>query len=105
TYLGYSNGANLLGALMQLYPGLIRSAVLLRGIQVLEEPPTLEPQALKDSRVLMLTGARDPFARMAPALERALQDGGAALEVQTLDAGHELQPEDLAQGKSWIDRA
>ncbi|MDQ7260653.1 VOC family protein [Paracoccus sp. PS-1] len=103
-YLGYSNGANLLGAVMQLHPGLIGRAVLLRAVQVLEEPPALEPQALAGSRVLMLTGARDPFARMAPALERALQDGGAALEARAVEAGHELQPEDLTLAADWLGR-
>ncbi|ABL68445.1 VOC family protein [Paracoccus denitrificans] len=102
TYLGYSNGANLLGAAMQLHPGLIGRAVLLRAVQVLEEPPALDAQALAGSRVLMLTGARDPFARMAPALERALRDGGAALEARVIEAGHELQPEDLTLAAGWL---
>ncbi|WP_287882791.1 MULTISPECIES: VOC family protein [Paracoccus] len=102
TYLGYSNGANLLGAAMQLHPGLIGRAVLLRAVQVLEDPPAPDAQALAGSRVLMLTGARDPFARMAPALERALRDGGAALEARVIEAGHELQPEDLTLAAGWL---
>ncbi|MDK8874314.1 VOC family protein [Paracoccus sp. SSJ] len=102
TYLGYSNGANLLGAAMQLHPGLIGRAVLLRAVQVLEDPPALGAQGLAGSRVLMLTGARDPFARMAPALERALRNGGAALEARVIEAGHELQPEDLTLAAGWL---
>lgn len=103
-HLGYSNGANLLGAVLQLYPGLIRRAVLIRAVQVLEDPPALEAQALAGSRVLMLTGSRDPFARMGPALERALQDGGAALDARTIEAGHELQPDDLTAATDWLAR-
>lgn len=103
-YLGYSNGANLLGAVLQLHPGLIGRAVLIRAVQVLEAPPALDAQALAGSRVLMLTGARDPFARMAPALERALQGGGAALEARTVDAGHELRPEDVSLAGEWLGR-
>ncbi|WP_104493374.1 VOC family protein [Paracoccus denitrificans] len=102
TYLGYSNGANLLGAAMQLHPGLIGRAVLLRAVQVLEDPPALDAQGLADSRVLMLTGARDPFARMAPALEHALRNGGTALEARVIEAGHELQPEDLTLAAGWL---
>ncbi|UFS63918.1 VOC family protein [Paracoccus denitrificans] len=102
TYLGYSNGANLLGAAMQLHPGLIGRAVLLRAVQVLEDPPAPDAQALAGSRVLMLTGARDPFARMAPALERALRNGGAALEARVIEAGHELQPEDRTLAAGWL---
>ena len=103
-HLGYSNGANLLGAVLQLYPGLIRRAVLIRAVQVLEEPPALGAQGLSDSKVLMLTGSRDPFARMGPALECALQDGGAALETRTVDAGHELGSDDLALAAEWLGR-
>lgn len=102
TYLGYSNGANLLGAVLQLYPGLIGRAVLLRAVQVLEEPPEQQPQALADSRVLMLTGNRDLFARMAPELEHALREGGAALDARTISAGHEIQPEDLTLASQWL---
>ncbi|MDQ7777650.1 VOC family protein [Paracoccus aminovorans] len=102
TYLGYSNGANLLGALLQLHPGLIRRAVLLRGIQVLEDPPALVPDALAGSRALLLHGARDPFGRMAPALEQALRASGADLQAETLAAGHELSPLDLAAAQGWL---
>jgi predicted esterase len=34
-FLGYSNGANLIAALSQLHPGLVRNAVLLRSMPVL----------------------------------------------------------------------
>ncbi len=101
-YLGYSNGANLLGAIMQLHPGLIRQAVLLRGIQVLEQPPAPAPDALAGTRALLLSGARDPFARMAPALEQALRTGGADLQHDTLPAGHELAPADLDAARNWL---
>lgn len=101
-YLGYSNGANLLGAIMQLHPGLIRQAVLLRGIQVLEQPPVPAPDALAGTRPLLLSGARDPFARMAPALEQALRAGGADLQHDTLPAGHELAPADLDAARNWL---
>ncbi|MTH65638.1 VOC family protein [Paracoccus shanxieyensis] len=100
--LGYSNGANLIGAILQLYPQAISRAVLLRGIQVLEEPPPLPEGALSGHRVLMLNGARDMFGRMAPALENALRQGGADLESQTLPAGHELSSEDVTRAQAWL---
>ncbi len=98
-FLGYSNGANLLGAIMQQHPGVVTRAILLRGVQVLEEPP--QPQ-LAGTHVLMLNGARDPFSRMAPALENVLSKGGADLDARTLDAGHELSPTDLSAGRDWL---
>ncbi len=101
-FLGYSNGANLIGAVLQLYPQTLGQAILLRGIQVLEEPPVLAADALADRRVLMLNGVRDPFGRMAPALEQALRQGGAALDSQELDVGHELSQEDVERARAWL---
>ena len=102
TFLGYSNGANLIGAILQLYPQAIRRAVLLRGIQALEQPPAVAPDAFAGQEVLMLNGARDMFGRMAPALEAALAGGGAHVDSRTLAAGHELSPQDLTEAQSWL---
>ena len=101
SYLGYSNGANLLGAVMLLHPGLVQRAILLRGIAVLEDPP--EPD-LAGTGVLLLSGAHDPFARMAPPLEAALRGAGASLDAQTLPAGHDLGAADLDVTKAWLDQ-
>ena len=102
TVLGYSNGANLLGATLQLHPGALPQAVLIRGLQVLEDAPGLASDALAGHRVLMLNGTRDPFAGMAPALEQALRQGGADLDAQTVPAGHELAAGDLERASAWL---
>ncbi len=99
SFLGYSNGANLLGAIMQLHPGVVRRAILLRAVQALENPAVAD---LAGTDVLMLSGARDPFNRMAPALEKALTDGGANLDARLIDAGHELAQADLTIGAEWL---
>ncbi|TRW99199.1 ring-cleaving dioxygenase [Paracoccus sp. M683] len=99
TFLGYSNGANLLGAIMLLHPGTVRRAILLRGIEVLDEPVQAD---LAGTRVLMLNGARDPFSRMAPPLEQALRANGAEVDARTLSAGHELTPQDLTAAAEWL---
>ena len=98
-WLGYSNGANLLGAAMRLHPGVVRRAVMLRGIEVLEEPPTV---SLPDTSALLLSGARDPYARLAPALENSLRAAGVNLESHNLPAGHELSEADLATTSAWL---
>ncbi|MDA7430857.1 VOC family protein [Primorskyibacter aestuariivivens] len=98
-FVGYSNGANLLGAVLQLHPQTIRHAILLRPVQVLEDPPKAD---LEGASVLMLIGSRDPFARMAPALERALREGGVNVEVRASGAGHDLTPEDVSQASDWL---
>jgi len=101
SYLGYSNGANLLGAILLLYPGLVSRAILLRGINVLEDLPAPD---LTGIDVLLLSGAQDPFARMTPALEVALRGAGASLDARTLPAGHELGTGDLDVSKAWLDQ-
>ena len=99
SFLGYSNGANLLGAMMLLHPGVARRAILLRAVAALEEMPQAD---LAGTTALMLNGERDPFARMAPALESALRDGGAVVEAKTIAAGHELSPEDVGLVRDWL---
>ncbi len=99
TFLGYSNGANLLGAVMLLHPGAVRRAILLRGIAALDDPPAPD---LSGSDVLLLSGARDPFARMAPALEQALRAAGAALDARVISAGHDLTEGDLEAARDWL---
>jgi phospholipase/carboxylesterase len=98
-FLGYSNGANLLASVIQLHPGVVKRAVLLRGLQALENPPAVK---LAGTHVLMLNGRRDPYARQAPALKTALEAAGAQLTSRDLAAGHELAAADEAEIASWL---
>ncbi|MDO5620053.1 MAG: VOC family protein [Paracoccus sp. (in: a-proteobacteria)] len=99
SFLGYSNGANLLAAAMRLHPGLIHRAILLRAVEALEAAPAVD---LTGAQVLMLNGQNDPFARMAAPLENALRAGGAALDARTIAAGHELNGQDLTIAQDWL---
>lgn len=99
THLGYSNGANLLGAVMRLHPDAVSRAIMLRGIEILEDAPS---SALSGKQALILTGARDPFARMAPALETSLREAGVDLDARVIAAGHELAAEDLSAVQDWL---
>jgi phospholipase/carboxylesterase len=98
TFLGYSNGANFTAAVMGLYPGLIRRAILIRAMAALEPMP--EPD-LANVQVLMLTGMRDPYGQHAPALENWLRVRGADLDARRIEAGHELSPADAAAAQDW----
>lgn len=100
TFLGYSNGANFIGAVMGLYPDLIRRAILLRAMPVLEAPPQAD---LAGTKVLTLTGAQDPFGRFAPLLESWLREQGADLDARTIGAGHELAPDDVSIAREWLE--
>ncbi|MFV0408778.1 MAG: VOC family protein [Paracoccus sp. (in: a-proteobacteria)] len=99
SFMGYSNGANLICAILQLHPGTIHRAILLRALQALEEPPQTD---LSGVSVLMITGEHDPYRRKAPALEKALGTGGAALDAWEIDAGHELTETDLGLIRDWL---
>ncbi|MGS1096742.1 VOC family protein (plasmid) [Aquamicrobium terrae] len=99
SFLGLSNGANFLAAVMGLHPGLIRRAILLRAIPVLEAPP---PVDLAGAEVLLVTGARDPFARTAPELEAWLRRAGVDLDAHRIEAGHEITPQDAELAGQWL---
>lgn len=99
TVMGYSNGANFAGAVMALYPGLIRRAILMRPMVVLEDLPKAD---LSGVEVLTLTGVRDPYGPYAPALNMWLKDSGAQLDARTVEGGHELSPADLSAAQNWM---
>jgi phospholipase/carboxylesterase len=101
TCLGYSNGANLLAAVVQLCPGAVRRAVLLRAIQVLEDAP---PVDLAGTRVLIANGRQDDLVPDGAALvlAGALRGAGAEVDTQLLDAGHALSPEDEEVVRHWM---
>jgi phospholipase/carboxylesterase len=100
-FLGYSNGANILAAVLQLHPGLVRRAVLLRGLQALGSPPAAD---LSDTSVLVLSGRNDPYAPNAAELADALMARGAHVDFRELSAGHELAGADIIETSEWIRR-
>jgi phospholipase/carboxylesterase len=99
-FLGYSNGANMLGAFILLHPGVVRRAILLRAIQVLEDPPRAD---LTGTKVLVLEGSDDPFLGMAPAVADNLVMCGAQVDVRRLQADHQLAAADVTAAAEWID--
>lgn len=109
--VGYSNGANTLGAMMLL--GELRAAdlparvVLLRAMPVLSNPTAAETRGertLEGVKVLMLSGKRDGIVKPegAHALAERLRKLGAEVEVKLLDTGHELVREDLVQAGAFL---
>lgn len=98
-WLGYSNGANMMGALAQLHPGRLRRAILLRAMPALEKPPAADLSGLS---ALLLTGTQDPYGDHGPALAAELRAGGAEVEAHRLPTGHGLSAEDLRIAKNWI---
>jgi phospholipase/carboxylesterase len=101
-FLGYSNGANFLAAVIQLRPGLVRRAVLLRAMQALENPPAAD---LADTGVLVLAGRDDPYGPEGAKLADALVSRGARVALKELPAGHALTGADAVEASAWVREA
>jgi phospholipase/carboxylesterase len=101
-FLGLSNGANFLAALMALHPGLVHRAILLRPMLVLDDAPRTD---LAGSSVLMVSGRQDLAAPSARRLEAWLQENHASLESHFIDTGHGLSDEDGPLAQAWLQGA
>lgn len=101
-FVGYSNGANFLAAVMHFHPAIVRRAILMRAIQPLETPP---PADLSHTRVLMLDGRDDTYAPATATLAHDLTARGAAVDATTLAADHELSAADVSEAAQWLRRS
>lgn len=102
-FVGYSNGANLLAASMMMHPDMVKQAVLMRSMPVLD----LLPKAnLSKTRVLTITGDKDTlYSPFAPELSAALKTRGASLDARIIDAGHMLSDADASIIAQWASDA
>jgi phospholipase/carboxylesterase len=100
--VGYSNGANIAGALLLLHPGSLSGALLLRPMVPLVPEPL---PALDGIPVLIAAGRQDPI--VPPSQPRALADllgsAGADVTLHRSNGAHGLTREDLEAGKRWMD--
>lgn len=100
TFLGYSNGANLVSSVMLMHPHLIERAALLRPMPVLDDVP---PAELSRARVLIIAGAADlTYAPFAPALVSLLSQHGAEVDARIVPSGHEFGDRDAAIVRQWL---
>lgn len=99
--VGYSNGANVAAALLQLKPAALAGAVLLRAMVPLAEPPAAD---LGAKPVLILSGRQDPIvpASNAGALARMLAKAGANVDHRVLPTGHQLSQADIGLARMWL---
>lgn len=92
--LGYSNGANILAAVMMQRPDLFDRVALLHPLIPWEPAP--QP-GLKGRDVLITAGQRDPICPwpMTEAFTGWLEDQGAALTLHSHPGGHEIRQDEL----------
>lgn len=101
TFLGYSNGANLVSSLMLLHPGIVHRAALLRPMPVLDQVPVTAD--LEGTRTLIIAGAADEtYGPFAPALVRLLSQHSSEIDARIIPSGHEIGDPDAAIVRQWL---
>lgn len=103
--VGFSNGANMAAALLQLRPATLGGAVLLRPMVVLDLPAPAD--SLRGRRVLLASGEFDPIVPPdhPSRLADLLRAGGAEVILHTAaGAGHALAPTDLDAAQAFLAR-
>jgi phospholipase/carboxylesterase len=103
--LGYSNGANLAGSILLLYPDWLAGAVLWRPMLPLQDDePAPGTVAAPEVPVLLLSGMADPYYQPEglQTYERRLRARGFAVEHPVLRASHPLTGQDLSLTETWF---
>lgn len=99
--LGYSNGANMIAALLALRPEVIAGGILLRAFHPLQAMPQRD---LNGKNVLVISGVMDQILppEQGQALATMLENSGANITFKARLAGHELRREDVIDAKEWL---
>ena len=99
--VGFSNGANIAGALLLLRPDVLGGAILVRAMVPLT-PETL-PE-IPRTPVLVSNGRLDPLvsAEETEHLAALLRSAGAEVTVAWQAAGHELTESDITTAREWL---
>ena len=99
--LGFSNGANIAGALLLLHPHVLRGAALIRPMVPIT-PASLP--SLHGVRVLLSAGLSDSMVpRENPErLAALLRSSGASVEMEWQPAGHALAPHEAEAIRQWM---
>ena len=103
TAVGFSNGANIAGALLLLRPDTLGAAVLFRAMVPLT-PATLPNMPV--TPVFISNGKMDPLvsAEETERLAALLRSAGADVTVSWQSAGHELTDRDVITAREWVAR-
>lgn len=104
TAVGFSNGANIAGALLLLYPGVLKSAVLLHPMVPLtpDELPNLI-----GTRIFIGAGRQDPLVSTTETnrLSTLLTQVGAEVTLFWSNGGHSLSREEIQAAALWIQKS
>lgn len=100
--LGYSNGANIAGAILIKYPNLLFGAILYRPMQPFKSMPDFRND--KNTRVFISSGAYDNTVNPDDTLQYVgiLKNAGFEVTHFDLNAMHGLTAEDISLTKDWL---
>ena len=101
TAAGFSNGANIAGALLLLHPGVLKAAVLLHPMV------PLVPEALPDltgTCVFIGAGRQDPMVSVSETerLAALLRQAHAEVTIEWQPGGHTLTREEASAAAVWL---
>ncbi len=98
--VGFSNGANIAGAMLLLRPESLAGAILLRPM-VPFVPDSLP--SLAGRRVLVAAGQSDPIvpARQSEMLAEMLRSAGAGVTLHWSPGAHGLDRSDISAASQW----
>jgi predicted esterase len=101
--VGYSNGANIAAAMLLLGVASFARAILFRPM--VPFGPT-EHVDLREKRALLVAGKFDSIARLevVERLRALLATGGARIDLQVQESGHELTGADVESARDWLAR-
>ncbi|MHA4895804.1 alpha/beta hydrolase [Pedobacter sp. PWIIR3] len=99
--LGYSNGANIAGAMLVKHPNALAGAILFRPMQPFKELGSFT--AANKVPVFMSNGSLDPTVDPSSTENyvKSLLTGGFNVEAINLTTGHNLVQQDIALALAW----
>jgi phospholipase/carboxylesterase len=102
--VGYSNGANIVAAMLLLGVANFAGAILFRAMVPLTRSDVVPD--LNGIRILLSAGKYDPIAQpqIVGTLAGLLRQGGADVTVEIQTSGHELTAQDLTSARAWLAR-
>lgn len=102
--LGYSNGANIAGAVLTLSPDFLEGAILFRPMKPFKKKGPLPDKTA--TPVFISTGTHDPTIRSTDTEDyiKLLSTSGFEVTHFELDAGHNLIKDDIDLAAGWFKR-
>ncbi|WP_456311626.1 alpha/beta hydrolase [Pseudomonas shirazensis] len=102
--LGYSNGANMAGAVLTLSPDFLEGAILFRPMRPFKKKGPLPDKTA--TPVFITTGTHDPTIRADDTENyiKLLSNSGFDVTHFNLDAGHNLTQDDIDLASGWFKR-